>query len=126
MDINNLVFNTADDSQTKPGRTLSKAQETAIDLLLDGKTIGETSLLVGVSRRTVSQWHAEDALFLMEMNARRRELWSSCKERLLSLVHDAIDILEDDLKQFDDSKARSEAAIQVLRWAGIYQALTRK
>ncbi len=100
---------------------LSVEQQNAIDLLLSGKSDREVSESISVSRQTVTEWRNNNELFKSELFQRRAGLWSRDIDRLRALVGDAINILEEDLRG-DDLKARSAAAVHLLRCVGIYGA----
>ena len=99
--------------------TLSIEQENAIDLLIQGKTDGDTGAAVGVTRQTVNGWKNHDAAFIAELNARRREIFGAHGERLRALVSKAVDVLEDSLTA-EDPKIKQAAAVHILRAANLY------
>jgi len=105
-----------DNSRQEP--TLSIEQENAIDLLIIGKSDGETAKMVGVARQTVWNWRHHDPDFKSELSNRRRSLWSASMERMRSLAWDALDVLAEDLHQTDDFKSRSNAAYFILKSIG--------
>lgn len=101
-------------------RQLSIEQENAIDLLLQGKSDREVAEAVGVSRQTVTEWRNRNALFVAELNRRRREVWGRQTERLRQLVAQAVSVLEEDLQQKQDLRLRQAAAVHILRVVGLY------
>ncbi|MGB4725897.1 MAG: helix-turn-helix domain-containing protein [Thermogutta sp.] len=103
-------------------RQLRVAQQTAIELLLAGKTDQEVAVAVGVTRQTVTLWRNKDELFRAALDARRREIWGAHVERLRQLVARALQILEDDLGQDEDRRLRQSAAVHVLKCVGLYGA----
>lgn len=107
-------------ARTDKIRQLSIEQENAIDLLLQGKSDREVAEAVGVSRQTVTEWRNKNPLFAAELNRRRQEIWGSQVERLRRLVAQAVDVLEEDLKNKFDSRLRQAAAVHILRAVGLY------
>ena len=103
---------------SRQAHELSIEQENAIDLLITGKSDGETGKTVGVARQTVWNWRNNDPYFKAELNKRRQELWSASLDRMRSLAADALDVLEEDLQQTDDFKSRSHAAYFILKSMG--------
>src|SRR5215468_9438272 len=59
-----------------PDWTLTPQQETAVDLLVSGKTVTDTATAVEVTRQTVSEWLNHHPGFQAALNRRRQELWS--------------------------------------------------
>lgn len=121
MDKYNAEFDLTKYDKSRQEKTLSIEQQNAIDLLITGKSDGETAKLVGVARQTVWNWRNNDILFYTELNKRRQDLWSANLERIRSLAIDALDVVAEDLQQTDDFKARSTAAYFVLRCIGFYK-----
>ncbi len=101
---------------TKPD-TLTPQQAAAADLLAFGATVTDAAATVEVSRQTVSEWLHHNATFQAALHTRQRELWQGNAERLRSLVPKALNVLEDCL---DLPARRFDAAIQVLKAAGLY------
>ena len=106
---------------SRQAHELSIEQENAIDLLITGKSDGETGKTVGVARQTVWNWRNNDPYFKAELNKRRQALWAASQDRIRSLAADALDVLEEDLQQTDDFKSRSNAAFFVLKSMGFHK-----
>ena len=106
MDKYNPEFDLTKYDKSRQQKDLSIEQQNAIDLLITGKSDGETAKLVGVARQTVWNWRNNDTLFYTELNKRRQDLWSANLERISSLAIDALDVVAEDLQQTDDFKAR--------------------
>jgi hypothetical protein len=102
---------------------LTVAQHNAIDLLIHGKTDGDTALAVGVTRQTVNEWRNHNPVFIAELNARRQEIYGACGERLRALVPKTIDALEKTF-EYGDPKERITAAVHILKAAGLYGTLS--
>jgi len=101
---------------TKPhNRSLSTAQENAIDALILGNTDREAGEKAGVARETVTRWRNDNADFIAELNRRRSALWAASHDRLRSLVAKAVDVLEQALTVGD-----TRAAVEVLKATGTY------
>lgn len=90
------------------------AQQSAIDLLVTGKSDTETAAALGLSRTTVSKWRLYDPVFQAALNRRRAEVWSDGAERLRALVPKALDALAAEL---DGGPNRLKAALALLRIA---------
>ena len=60
---------------TESDRNLSIQQKNAIDLLIVGQTDGEVAKTIGISRQTINQWKNQDAVFVAEMNRKRKNIW---------------------------------------------------
>lgn len=109
-------------------RQVTIEQENAIDLLLLGKSDREVGEAVGVTRQTINHWRNHHPAFIVELNARRAELWQSQADRLRALLVKALDILELDLATKDlaemtdaERRLRQIAAIHVLRAVGLHK-----
>ena len=68
MDKYNPEFDLTKYDKSRQPKTLSIEQQNAIDLLITGKSDGETARLVGVARQTVWNWRNNDTLFYTELN----------------------------------------------------------
>src|SRR5688572_24827383 len=96
---------------------LSDRQRIAIDLLLAGKTAVTVAERVEVDARTLYRWRHEES-FRAELERRRRELWDGAAERLRALVHPALDVLEEEVRDVYDL-SRVRAASMILRFANL-------
>jgi len=99
-----------------PDWRLTPQQETAVDLLVAGKTLTDTATALGVGRPAVSDWVNHHAGFQAAMNARRQELWDGIVDTLRALLPKAVGVLEREL----EGDTPLPAAIQVLKIAGVY------
>ena len=102
------------------GQNLSEKQLRAIELLLMGKTTVAICAELDLGRQTLYTWRKRNPEFIAEMNRRRYELWNASRERLHSLVGDALDILADDLANGESKTIRQNAAVHILKCAGVY------
>src|SRR4051812_31457436 len=99
MSCNNMSSNNKSSNVPEcPRRAdrLNDKQLAAIELLILGKKVKDVALAVGVERRTVTRWKT-DELFREELAKRRAELWSRASQRLASMVHPSLDVLESHL-----------------------------
>jgi hypothetical protein len=104
-----------------PDWSLSQQQQTAVDLLVSGKTLQETADAIGVQRPTVSQWVNHHAGFQAALNSRRQELWDGVVDTLRGLLPKALEVLKQELA----GDTPLPAAIQVLKSCGLYGAVGR-
>lgn len=102
-----------------PPRQLSAQQEQVLTALLDGKTESEAAQIAGVEPDWPRKWFENDALFVAELNRRRKADWAHWQERLRRLVPKAEDSLEAILK-CDDERTRLAAAVAILRAVGLF------
>ena len=95
---------------------LTPQQLAAVDALATGRNVTSTAEAVKVSRQTVSEWLHHDAAFQAALNMRRQELWNDSADRLRSMVPQALD----ELGRWFRSHKGLEAAVHVLKAAGVY------
>jgi hypothetical protein len=100
--------------QHKRGLTLS--QQSAVDLLVGGKTDKETAELLNLSRTCVTKWRLYDPVFQAALNRRRAEVWAVGIDLLRSLVPKALDVLAGELES-GNASARLKAAREILHLA---------
>ena len=101
-----------------PAWRLSQQQQTAVDLVVSGRTLQETADAIGVQRPTVSQWLNHEPAFQAAVNARRQELWDGMVDTLRGLLPQALAVLKQELA----GETPLPAAIQVLKLSGIAAA----
>ena len=99
---------------------LTVMQEKAIQLLMLGGSDQSVADELDVARQTVNNWKHNDAAFAARFNAERQALWSTHRQRLRSLVAQAVDVLAEDMAAKLEPKLRQSAAIQVLKAVGLY------
>jgi AcrR family transcriptional regulator len=107
----------SDSAQKGSGRelaTLGVEQQTALELLLTGKSIAETARSAGVSRVAIYRWLKHDAAFQAAYNQWHDQLQESCRSRLQALTDKATDALEKALEAGD-----ARAALQLLKGMGM-------
>jgi hypothetical protein len=107
----------AETAQKGSGRelaTLGVEQQTALELLLTGKSIAETARSAGVSRVAIYRWLKHDAAFQAAYNQWHDQLQESCRSRLQALTDKATDALEKALEAGD-----ARAALQLLKGMGM-------
>jgi hypothetical protein len=97
---------------------LSVAQLRALELLLDGTSVGLVAKTCGVDRRTIYRWRNEDAAFRAELERGRREIWIDSIDRMRMLVSRSLDVLDEQLDD-DYDPVRVRAAGMVLNHSGL-------
>jgi len=100
--------------------SLTVMQEKAIQLLMMGGSDQSVADELGMARQTVNNWKHNDAAFAARFNAERQALWSTHREKLRSLVAQAVDVLAEDMAATLEPKLRQSAAIHVLKAVGLY------
>ena len=97
---------------------LTDQQRLAVDLLAEGRRLGEVAKEVGVSRQQLWRWR-KDAAFVVELHRVRAELRERRGDRFLGLVDKSLDVLEQSLDEGDP-----KAATDILKLAaGSFSAL---
>ena len=99
---------------------LTVLQEKAIQLLMTGRSDQAVADELDMARQTVNNWRHNDAAFAARFNAERRALWSTHREKLRSLVAQAVDVLAEDMRANLDPKLRQSASVHVLKCVGLY------
>ena len=99
---------------------LTVMQEKAIQLLMTGLTDQAVADQLGLARQTVCNWRHNEAAFAARFNVERQDLWSTHREKLRSLVAQAVDVLAEDMAAKLEPKLRQSAAIHVLKAVGLY------
>jgi len=95
-------------------------QEKAIQLLMTGGGDQAVADELDIARQTVNNWRHNDAAFAARFNAERQALWSTHREKLRSLVAQAVDVLAEDMAATLEPKLRQSAAIRVLKAVSLY------
>ena len=99
---------------------LTVMQEKAIQLLMTGLSDQAVADELDMARQTVNNWRHNDAVFAARFNAERQALWPMHREKLRSLVAQAVDVLAEDMAATLEPKLRQSAAIHVLKAVGLY------
>jgi len=99
---------------------LTVLQEKAIQLLMRGGNDQAVAAELDMARQTVNNWRHNDAAFVARFNAERQALWSTHREKLRSLVAQAVDVLAEDMAATLEPKLRQSTAIHVLKAVGLY------
>lgn len=94
---------------------LTPRQETAVELLLAGKSDAATAETLGIHRTTIARWRAAHPAFQAELARRRAELYGAAAERLRAMVPKALDVLQAGL----DGDDRLPTAHAILKMAGL-------
>ena len=100
--------------------SLTVRQEKAIQLLMTGGSDQAVADELDIARQTVNNWRHNDAAFAARFNAERQALWSTHREKLRSLVSQAVDVLAEDMAATLEPKLRQSAAIHVLKAVSLY------
>ncbi|MCM3195812.1 hypothetical protein [Priestia megaterium] len=77
---------------------LTIEQLNAIDLLIMGKTDKEVADKIGLNRVTVTKWRNYDLQFQAKLNRCRKEIWKASIDKMRSLVPQALERLEQEIK----------------------------
>ena len=99
---------------------LTVMQEKAIQLLMTGLSDQAVADELDLARQTVNNWRHNDVVFVARFNAEKQALWSTHREKLRSLVAQAVDVLAEDMAATLAPKLRQRAAIPVLKAVGLY------
>ncbi|MGD0462009.1 MAG: helix-turn-helix domain-containing protein [Tepidisphaeraceae bacterium] len=97
---------------------LPVGQQTALELLLTGKSIAETARTAGVSRTTIYQWMRNDPVFQAAYNEWHDQLREGSRSRLLLLTEKATDAVEKALEAGD-----AKMGLQLLKGMGMLRDL---
>jgi hypothetical protein len=111
----------AQHKQTKADKdegSLTEQQQTAIVLIVAGKTFQDVGEAVGVHRQAVSKWVHHNPLFQAELNHRRQELWASLLDRLRGLAPLAVEVLASALEE-EKSVAAALSILKVCGFPGL-------
>ena len=99
---------------------LTVMQEKSIQLLMTGLSDQAVADELDIARQTVNNWRHNDAAFAARFNTERQTAWSTHREKLRSLVSQAVDVLAEDMAATLEPKLRQSAAIHVLKAVGLY------
>ena len=80
--------------------SLTVMQEKSIQLLMTGLSDQAVADKLDIARQTVNNWRHNDAAFAARFNAERQALWSTHREKLRSLVAQAVDALAEDMASY--------------------------
>jgi hypothetical protein len=94
--------------------SLSPPQRTAIQLLTSGRTVIDSALAAGVSRRTLYRWLKEDANFQAAYNAWQHDAIATARGKVLALTDAAIDAVRRALVKGD-----AKTALVILKSTGV-------
>lgn len=95
---------------------LTPQQETAVTLLVTGKTVTDTAEVLEVTRQTVSEWLHHHPGFQATLHRRQRELWHEASEQLRALIPKALEVVTKAL----EGEQALPAAVHVLKACGLY------
>ena|ERR1700722_11763750 len=102
-------------------RALSKAvltgkKQTAMELIVGGKSVAEAARTCGIDRNTIFRWLRKDTVFQAAYNQWKEELKETCQGRLLALTEKATGALEVALDKGD-----AKTAMQLLTRLGMIE-----
>jgi hypothetical protein len=90
--------------------------QSAIDLLVTGKTDTEKAELLNLSLTCVTKWRLYSPAFQAALHVRRAEVWAAGIDWVRALLPKALNALADELED-KDSPHRLKAAAEILRLA---------
>ena len=86
------------------GHSITDQQRLGVDLLAEGRRLGDVAKEIGVSRQQLWRWR-KDAAFIVELHRVRAELRQRRGDRFLGLVDKSLDVLEQSLDEGDPKAA---------------------
>lgn len=92
---------------------LGPEHETAIELLITGKSVEDAGEAIGLAVSEVAGWRSDPA-FVAAWNRRRERQWGEQQDQLRALVPRALAVVEAALDQGD-----AKTALALLRLAGL-------
>lgn len=95
-------------------RHLDSGQQAALESLMSGKSMIETSRVTGVSRATLYRWIKSDPEFQAAYNEWRASLQESCQARLLAMADKAAATVEKAVEGGD-----AKTALALLKGMGL-------
>ncbi|MCE9656488.1 carbon monoxide dehydrogenase [Clostridium celatum] len=95
------------------GNELDERQLKAIELLAIGETISSTANIVGVNRKTISEWKKQDK-FKVELDRQVTELKSNVEKKILSNINPMMDKLIKIALKSSSDKTSLDAIIYAL------------
>lgn len=95
------------------GNELDERQLKAIELLAIGETISNTANIVGVNRKTISEWKKQDK-FKVELDRQVSELKSNVEKKILSNINPMMDKLIKIALKSSSDKTSLDAIIYAL------------
>ena len=95
------------------GNELDERQLKAIELLAIGETISSTANIVGVNRKTITEWKKQDK-FKVELDRQVAELKSNVEKKILSNINPMMDKLIKIALKSSSDKTSLDAIIYAL------------
>lgn len=100
------------------GNELDERQLKAIELLATGETVSETARLVGVNRKTITEWKKQEK-FKAELDRQVADLKSNVERKILTNINPILDKLIKIALKSDSDKTSLDACIYAInRLAG--------
>jgi hypothetical protein len=97
-------------------REPSAQQQTAVELLVAGKTDKQTAEFLNLPAERVTKWRLYDPVFQAALNACRVEVWEASIDRLRSMIPQALDTMAEELNRANNPD-RCKVALDILRMA---------
>jgi putative insertion element HTH domain-containing protein len=94
----------AENDPIDAGHLITDQQRLGVDLLAEGRRLGDVAKEIGVSRQQLWRWR-KDPAFIVELHRVRAELRQRRGDRFLSLVDKSLDVLEQSLDEGDPKAA---------------------
>jgi transcriptional regulator len=95
------------------GSELTDKQLKALELLVTGETVSETARLVGVNRKTITEWKKQDK-FKVELDRQVAELKSGIEKKILTNLNPLLDKLMKIALKSDSDKTSLDAIIYAI------------
>ncbi len=97
---------------------LTEEQRRVIELLLLGLTDAEVVQAVGISLEDLNAWRKHDALFIAELNCRRKALWDNSVDMLRVLIPLSLNTIREVLTDTSNPQ-RWRAAMEIVKLGGL-------
>lgn len=95
------------------GSELTDKQLKALELLVTGETVSETARLVGVNRKTITEWKKQGK-FKVELDRQVAELKSGIEKKILTNLNPLLDKLMKIALKSDSDKTSLDAIIYAI------------
>ncbi|WP_160678741.1 phBC6A51 family helix-turn-helix protein [Clostridium sp. C8-1-8] len=95
------------------GSELTDKQLKALELLVTGETVSETARLVGVNRKTITEWKKQEK-FKVELDRQVAELKSGIEKKILTNLNPLLDKLMKIALKSDSDKTSLDAIIYAI------------
>lgn len=86
----------------------------ALDLLAAGVPIGRVAATLNVHRGTIHRWKTQHPAFIAAINRRRQDELDTLSARCTGILHDALKLLQKDMKRRRSPHDRQRAALAIV------------